>query len=48
VIAVLAGWKAIGERVAQYYASFLIMSGLLIGVFSAVDGCCSTCSSSRP
>ena len=38
VIAVLAGWKAIGERVAQYYASFLILSGLLIGVFSAVDG----------
>jgi NADH-quinone oxidoreductase subunit M len=38
VIAVLAGWKAIGERVAQYYAAFLIMSGLLIGVFSAVDG----------
>src|SRR5258706_3643212 len=37
VIAVLAGWKAIGERVAQYYASFLIMSGLLICVFSAVD-----------
>ncbi|HEY4038153.1 MAG TPA: NADH-quinone oxidoreductase subunit M, partial [Burkholderiaceae bacterium] len=38
VISVLAGWKAIGERVAQYYASFLIMSGLLIGVFSAADG----------
>ena len=38
VIAVLAGWKAIGERVAQYYAAFLVMSGLLIGVFSAVDG----------
>jgi len=38
VIAVLAGWKAIGERVAQYYASFLILSGLLIGVFSALDG----------
>jgi NADH-quinone oxidoreductase subunit M len=38
VIAVLSGWKAIGERVAQYYASFLIMSGLLIGVFSAADG----------
>jgi NADH-quinone oxidoreductase subunit M len=37
VIAVLAGWKAIGERVAQYYAAFLIMSGLLIGVFSAAD-----------
>ena len=38
VIAVLAGWKAIGERVAQYYAAFLVMSGLLIGVFSAADG----------
>jgi NADH-quinone oxidoreductase subunit M len=38
VISVLAGWKAIGERVAQYYAAFLIMSGLLIGVFSAADG----------
>jgi NADH-quinone oxidoreductase subunit M len=38
LIAVLAGWKAIGERVAQYYAAFLIMSGLLIGVFSAADG----------
>jgi len=38
VIAVLAGWKAIGERLAQYYASFLILSGLLIGVFSAADG----------
>ncbi len=38
LIAVLAGWKAIGERVAQYYAAFLVMSGLLIGVFTAVDG----------
>ena len=38
VIAVLSGWKAISERVAQYYASFLVLSGLLIGVFSAVDG----------
>jgi NADH-quinone oxidoreductase subunit M len=38
VIAVLAGWKAIEQRVAQYYASFLILSGLMIGVFSAVDG----------
>src|SRR5271165_5847394 len=38
VIAVLAGWKSIGERVAQYYAAFLILSGLMIGVFCAVDG----------
>ncbi len=38
VIAVLAGWKAIEQRLAQYYAAFLILSGLMIGVFSAVDG----------
>jgi len=38
VIAVLAGWKAIEERLAQYYASFLILSGLMIGVFCAADG----------
>jgi NADH-quinone oxidoreductase subunit M len=38
VIVVLAGWEVIEERVAQYYAAFLILSGLMIGVFSAVDG----------
>ncbi len=38
VVAVLAGWKAIGDRLAQYYASLLVLSGLLIGVFAAVDG----------
>ena len=38
VIVVLAGWDVIQERVAQYYAAFLILSGLMIGVFSAVDG----------
>ncbi|HYA77047.1 MAG TPA: NADH-quinone oxidoreductase subunit M [Burkholderiaceae bacterium] len=38
VIAVLAGWKAIKERLAQYYAAFLILSGLMIGVFCAADG----------
>ena len=37
VIAVLAGWQAIQKRVAQYMAAFLIMSGLMIGVFSALD-----------
>ncbi len=37
VIAVLAGWQAIRTRVAQYMAAFLIMSGLMIGVFSAQD-----------
>ncbi len=38
VIVVLAGWDVITERVAQYYAAFLILSGLMVGVFSAVDG----------
>jgi NADH-quinone oxidoreductase subunit M len=38
VIVVFAGWEVIQDRVAQYYAAFLILSGLMIGVFSAVDG----------
>jgi NADH-quinone oxidoreductase subunit M len=38
VIIVLAGWEVIQKRVAQYMAAFLIMSGLMIGVFSALDG----------
>lgn len=37
VIVVLAGWEVIQKRVAQYNAAFLIMSGLMIGVFSAQD-----------
>jgi NADH-quinone oxidoreductase subunit M len=38
MIVVLAGWEVIQKRVAQYMAAFLIMSGLMIGVFSALDG----------
>jgi len=38
VIVVLAGWEVIESRVAQYYAAFLVLSGLMIGVFAAVDG----------
>lgn len=38
VLVVIAGWSVIQSRVAQYMASFLIMSGLLNGVFSALDG----------
>jgi NADH-quinone oxidoreductase subunit M len=34
---VIAGWKVIDARPAQYYAAFLIMEGLMIGVFSATD-----------
>ena len=35
---VIAGWSVISVRPAQYYAAFLIMEGLMIGVFSAIDG----------
>src|SRR5204863_2223503 len=37
VLVVIAGWSVIETRVAQYYASFLVMSGLLNGVFAALD-----------
>jgi NADH-quinone oxidoreductase subunit M len=36
-VVVLAGWRVIEKRVAQYMASFLIMSGVMIGVFAALD-----------
>jgi NADH-quinone oxidoreductase subunit M len=38
IVVVLAGWEVIEERVALYMASFLILSGLMIGVFCALDG----------
>ncbi|MFN7410568.1 MAG: NADH-quinone oxidoreductase subunit M [Pseudomonadota bacterium] len=38
VIVVLAGWEVIDRRVAQYHGAFLILSGLMIGVFCALDG----------
>ena len=38
VIVVVAGWEVIQQRVAQYMAAFLILSGLMIGVFCALDG----------
>ena len=34
---VIAGWTVIEQRPAQYFAAFLIMEGLMIGVFSASD-----------
>ena len=37
-IVVIAGWQVIEKRVAQYMAAFLILSGLMNGVFSALDG----------
>jgi NADH-quinone oxidoreductase subunit M len=37
VLVVVAGWEVITTRVAQYYASFLILSGIMVGVFAAAD-----------
>ncbi len=38
VIVVMAGWEVITQRVGQYMGAFLILSGLMVGVFSAADG----------
>jgi len=38
VIVVIAGWEVITERVNQYMGAFLVLSGLMIGVFCAADG----------
>jgi NADH-quinone oxidoreductase subunit M len=37
VLVVIAGWQVIQTRVAQYFAAFLIMEGLMNGVFAAMD-----------
>jgi len=38
IIVVISAWEVITERVHQYMGAFLILSGLMVGVFSAVDG----------
>ncbi len=38
VIVVIAAWEVVTERVNQYMGAFLILSGLMVGVFSALDG----------
>jgi NADH-quinone oxidoreductase subunit M len=38
VVVVISAWEVITERVNQYMGAFLILSGLMIGVFSALDG----------
>jgi NADH-quinone oxidoreductase subunit M len=37
ILVVIAGWQVIEEKVSQYLAAFLIMSGLINGVFAATD-----------
>ncbi len=38
LIVVIAGWEVITQRVNQYMGAFMILSGLMIGVFCALDG----------
>ena len=38
VIVVVASWESVTSRVNQYMGAFLILSGLMIGVFAALDG----------
>jgi len=37
-LVVIAGWDTIKSRPAQYFAAFLILEGLMVGVFAALDG----------
>jgi NADH-quinone oxidoreductase subunit M len=38
VLIVIASWQNVEKRVSQYMAAFLILEGLMIGVFAALDG----------
>jgi NADH-quinone oxidoreductase subunit M len=38
VLVILAGWEVIKTRTSQYMAAFLVMEGLMNGVFAALDG----------
>jgi NADH-quinone oxidoreductase subunit M len=38
VVVIISAWEVITERVNQYMGAFLILSGLMIGVFCALDG----------
>lgn len=35
---IISGWEVIKKRPAQYFGAFLILEGLMIGVFAALDG----------
>lgn len=37
ILVVIAGWEVIEDKVAQYMGAFLIMSGLMNGIFCALD-----------
>ncbi|QRX83070.1 NADH-quinone oxidoreductase subunit M [Glaciimonas sp. PAMC28666] len=38
VMVIISAWEVIQKRVAQYMGAFLILSGVMIGVFCALDG----------
>ena len=38
VLVVIAGWTVVENRIAKYFASFLFLSGIMNGVFAALDG----------
>ena len=38
VVVIIASWESITTRVNQYMGAFMILSGLMIGVFCALDG----------
>ena len=38
VIVVVAAWEVVTDRVNQYMGAFQILSGLMVGVFAALDG----------
>ena len=38
IVVVISAWQVITERVNQYMGAFLILSGLMVGVFCALDG----------
>ena len=37
VLVLIGAWTSINSRVSQYYAAMLILEGMMVGVFSAVD-----------
>ena len=38
VLIVISGWQNVEKKITQYFAAFLILEGLMIGVFAALDG----------
>jgi NADH-quinone oxidoreductase subunit M len=38
LLIVISSWENVAKRLAQYMAAFLILEGLMIGVFAALDG----------